>query len=78
MSIKKYIAPFEVIRYVRADGNEAVYKVFRPTKTKLFNMKEVGAVGYKAWKLGNSGTNEGSGWRSFRFDRTLSRQYTFI
>ncbi|MGA1528036.1 MAG: hypothetical protein ACO33Y_08840 [Burkholderiaceae bacterium] len=73
--IKKLFAPFEVVRYIRADGNEAIYKVVRFTKRPLSNKGLV--VGVKAWKMANSGTDEGGGWRAFRFDRIQSRQLSF-
>jgi hypothetical protein len=70
-TIKKYIAPFEVINYTREDGNQAVYKVFRLSKHLFRNKKkdENQIVGFKAWKLANTGANQKAGWRSFRFDR---------
>ena len=74
-TIRNFLAPFEVIRYVREDGNEAVYKVFRPSKNILTKKGEV--VGFKAWKLKNTGTNEDPGWRSFRFDRMKTRNLVF-
>jgi len=73
--LKKYLAPFEVVRYTREDGNEAIYKVFRPTKNVLTKKGDV--VGFKAWKLPNSGVNEEPGWRSFRFDRITKSDFVF-
>ena len=80
MNIKKYIAPFEVVNYTREDGNKAVYKIFRLSKRNLFNQKkDNGAiVGFRAWKLANSGANQDSGWRSFRFDRINNSSFAFL
>ncbi len=72
---KKYLAPFEVVRYTREDGNEAIYKVFRPSKNTMTNKGDV--VGFRAWKLRNSGVSERAGWRSFRFDRIKKSEYVF-
>lgn len=73
--LKKYLALFEVVRYTREDGNEAIYKVFRPSKNVLTKKGDV--VGFKAWKLSNSGVNEDPGWRSFRFDRIKKSELVF-
>jgi hypothetical protein len=38
--IREILAPFERVTYVREDGNQAVYKVFRPTKHLFINKKK--------------------------------------
>jgi len=38
--IREIFAPFERVTYVREDGNQAVYKVFRPTKHLFVNKKK--------------------------------------
>jgi hypothetical protein len=78
--IREIIAPFERLTYVREDGNQAVYKVFRPTKHLFVNKKKDNGrvVGFRAWKMPDSGADERMGWRSFRFDRIASRKLTFV
>lgn len=78
--IREIIAPFERLTYVREDGNQAIYKIFRPTKHLFVNKKNDGGrvVGFRAWKMPNSGSDERMGWRSFRFDRIASRKLTFV
>ena len=78
--IREIFAPFERVTYVREDGNQAVYKVFRPTKHLFVNKKkDAGAVvGFRAWKMPDTGADERMGWRSFRFDRIASRKLTFV
>lgn len=73
---RNLFAPFEVLTYTREDGNKAVYKVFRPSKNVLTNKGNV--VGFKAWKLANTGVNADKGWRAFRFDRIAKRDLTFV
>jgi len=78
--IREILALFERVTYIREDGNQAVYKIFRPTK-HLFvnNKKDKGVVvGFRAWKMPDCGADECMGWRSFRFDRIVSRKPTFI
>lgn len=79
-TIKNLFAPFEILNYIREDGNEAVYKIFRPSKRLFVNVKkDNGAVvGFKAWKMKNSGTNEDPGWRSFRFERISKKTLAFV
>lgn len=74
-TFRTLFAPFEIIRYTREDGNEALYKVFRPSKNVLTNKGQV--VGFKAWKVKNTGTSQDAGWRSFRFDRMKTRNLVF-
>jgi hypothetical protein len=78
--IKNLLAPFEIVNYVREDGNEAIYKIFRPSKHLFVNVKkdDGAVVGFKAWKLKNSGTNQDAGWRSFRFERIKSQTLAFV
>ena len=73
--LKKLLAPFQVIQYRREDGNEAVYKIFRPTKRVLKNNGDV--VGFTAWKSANTGTNAKAGYRAFRFDRIKKSEFSF-
>jgi hypothetical protein len=74
-AIRKLLAPFEIIEYAREDGNQAIYKIFRPMKKALTNKGLV--VGFKSWKMRDSGASVAPGWRSFRFDRIQKRRYTF-
>ena len=55
-------------------------KFSAPTKHLFVNKKkDKGAVvGFRAWKMPDSGADERMGWRSFRFDRIASRKLTFI
>jgi len=74
--IREILAPFEVLTYTREDGNQAVYKIFRPTKNVMTKKGDV--VGFRAWKLANTGSTESRGWRGFRFDRIAKRTLTFV
>ena len=78
--IREIFAPFERVTYIREDGNQAVYKVFRPTKHLFVNKKKDDGrvVGFRAWKMPDTGADERMGWRSFRFDRIANRKLTFI
>ncbi len=78
--IREIFAPFERVTSVREDGNQAVYKVFRPTKHLFVNKKKDNGrvVGFRAWKMPDCGADERMGWRSFRFDRIANRKLTFI
>ena len=78
--IREIFAPFERVTYRREDGNQAVYKVLRPTKHLFTNKKNDNGrvVGFRAWKMPDTGADERMGWRSFRFDRIASRKLTFV
>jgi len=74
--LKKYLAPFQVVTYAREDGNRAVYKILRPTKSVM--TKKGIPVGFRAWKTRNSGVNDQPGWRSFREDRIVKTDFVFV